>query len=64
MNRNLGSPSAPGGEDVEKEIDGFISCRQDQRVRDEGEREEEAAWVVEARRQPDAGGYPDRLTGE
>jgi hypothetical protein len=42
LNRNLGGPTAPG-EDVEHEIDAFISRRHNRRVKTEGERDEEAA---------------------
>ncbi len=43
LNRNLGSPTAPG-EAVEHEIDQFIERRHRDRIRDEGERGEEAVW--------------------
>jgi hypothetical protein len=49
LSRNLGSPTAPG-EDVEHEIDGFISRRHEQRVASEGERDEEAVWRESERR--------------
>ena len=37
LNRNLGSPTAPG-EAVEQELDAFISRRDADRVKSEGER--------------------------
>ena len=37
LNRNLGSPTAPG-DAVEREMDAFISKRHEQRVQAEGER--------------------------
>jgi hypothetical protein len=43
LNRNLGSPTAPG-EAVESELDRLITRRHDQRVKDEGERQLEEAW--------------------
>jgi hypothetical protein len=49
LNRNLGSPVAPG-EQVEHEINQFIEKRHTQRVKHEGEREEEEAWKESVRR--------------
>lgn len=43
LDRNLGQAFAPG-EQVEHELDVFISRRHEQRVRSEGERAVEAAW--------------------
>ena len=39
------------GEQVEKELDGFISRRHDQRVRSEGERAVEESWRESERRE-------------
>ena len=55
----MGKPVEPGaglsrsiarGESVEAELDSFIARRDAQRVRDEGERPEAAAWVESERR--------------
>jgi hypothetical protein len=53
LDRNLGSPVAPG-EQVEHESDQFIERRQAQRLREEGERAEEEAWQESSRRAEDA----------
>jgi hypothetical protein len=49
LNRNLGSPTAPG-EAVEQELDAFISRRDADRVKSEGERVTEEAWMESERR--------------
>lgn len=47
--RDLGGPTAPG-EKVEAESDAFISRRDKQRPKTEGERDEEALWRASERR--------------
>ena len=49
LSRNLGGPTAPG-EKVESELDAFISKRDKQRRRTEGERRIEEAWMESERR--------------
>jgi len=49
LNRNLGSPTAPG-EAVEREVDAFISKRHEQRVRAEGERLALEMWQESERK--------------
>ena len=49
LNRNLGSLTAPG-EAVEQELDAFISRRDADRVKSEGERAAEEAWMASERR--------------
>ena len=49
LNRNLGSPTAPG-EAVEQELTAFISKRDQQRRQIEGERAIEEVWADPAMR--------------
>ena len=48
LNRNLGSPVAPG-EAVESELDRLITRRHDQRLKDEGHRPSEELWAASER---------------
>jgi hypothetical protein len=49
LNRNLGSPTAPG-ESVEQELTAFIEKRDKRRRQTEGERATEVAWAESERR--------------
>jgi hypothetical protein len=49
LNRNLGSPTAPG-DAVERELDAFISKRHEQRVQAEGERLALEMWQESERK--------------
>jgi hypothetical protein len=49
LNRNFGSPTAPG-ESVEQELTAFIEKRDKQRRQTEGERATEEAWMASERR--------------
>jgi hypothetical protein len=49
LNRNLGSPTAPG-EAVEHELTAFIEKRDKQRRQTEGERATEVAWMESEKR--------------
>jgi hypothetical protein len=55
LDRNIASSArgndAADGEWVEKELDHFIAKRHKQRVKEEGERPEEEAWVESERRE-------------
>ena len=48
LSRNLGSPMAPG-EAVDRELTAFIEKHHEQRLKTEGERQEEEAWKTSVR---------------